>query len=92
MPSVPVITSVDVNDGAAFPVTAIVNICSVNLLGVPSSVTRSVTGLSPTSPAPGVPDSVAVPSPLSTSDSHAGMVGAVMVSVSPTSASLVVME
>ena len=74
------------NAGASFVLlTVTVNASSTNAPA--RSVTRSVTEWSPTSPLSGVPDSVAVPSPLSTSVSHAGSAGAVTASVSPTSTS-----
>ena len=70
-----VVTGVLVNDGASLTsATVIVKDCSSKS---PPSLTRIVTGLAPTSAFPGVPDSRAVPSPLSVSVSHDGSVGAV---------------
>src|SRR5690606_17991417 len=74
------------DDGGGAAATVIVKACSATAPA--ASLTRSTTSWLPTSPSPGVPDRLAVPSPLSVNVSHAGSVGALIASVSPASGSV----
>ena len=77
----PLVTGVLVMTGGSFVFdTVTVNDCCAD--AVPS-LTLSVTECGPTSSLSGVPDSVAVPFPLSVRASQPGRVGAVMVSAGP---------